>query len=174
MADGFQFSDLLNALIARESKGDPTAVSKRGAIGLMQIMPQHAHDLYGENAPSVFDVARRLGYDVSAETPDVARMLLLDPQINVAVGEPYLRDLFRAYGGNVDTALTAYNAGPIEMNAAIAAGKGPKDMGLQAREYSQHIRQLYRDATGLELPESIDLRQLTRPQPRPAGLMDAY
>lgn len=39
---GFDFQDLLNALIAQESRGDPSAVSKRGAVGLMQIMPQHA------------------------------------------------------------------------------------------------------------------------------------
>lgn len=172
MADQFQFSDLISALIQRESKGDPMAVSKRGAIGLMQIMPEHAHDLYGESAPSVFDVARGMGYDVMGETPETARSLLFDPEINMALGDPYLRDLFRAYGGNVDNALTAYNAGPIEMNSVLAAGNGPQDMGQQAKEYAGHIRKLYRDATGMELPQRIDTLQLTRPRPRPMGLLD--
>lgn len=168
----FQFSDLINALIQRESMGDPMAVSKKGAVGLMQIKPEHAHDLYGDSAPSVFDVARGLGYDVMSETPETAKSLLFDPEINMALGDPYLRDLMRAYGGNIDNALTAYNAGPIEMNSVLAAGKGPQDMGQQAREYAGHIRKLYRDATGMELPQQMDLLQLTRPRPRPTGLLD--
>lgn len=166
------FSDLINALIQRESMGNPMAVSKKGAVGLMQIRPEHAHDLYGDSAPSVFDVARQRGFDVPDETVDTARELLFDPEINMALGDPYLRDLMRAYGGNVDTALTAYNAGPIEMNKVLAAGEGPQDMGQQAREYSGHIRKLYRDATGMELPETINLLQLTRPRPRPVGLLE--
>lgn len=172
MADQFQFSDLIAALIQRESRGDPMAVSKKGAVGLMQIRPEHAHDLYGTSAPSVFDVARERGFDVPDESVDTARGLLFDPEINMALGDPYLRDLMRAYGGNVDNALTAYNAGPIEMNSVLAAGKGPQDMGQQAREYAGHIRKLYRDATGMELPQQIDLLQLTRPRPRPMGLLD--
>jgi soluble lytic murein transglycosylase-like protein len=172
MAEGFMFSDLIKALIQRESVGDPMAVSEKGAIGLMQIRPEYAHDLYGQSAPSVFDAARERGFDVQNENVQTARNLLFDPDINMALGDPYLRDLFRAYGGNVDNALTAYNAGPIEMNSVLAAGKGPQDMGQQAREYSGHIRQLYRDATGMDLPETINLLQLNRPRQRPAGLLE--
>lgn len=172
MADQFQFSDLIAALIQRESKGDPMAVSKKGAVGLMQIRPEHAHDLYGTSAPSVFDVARERGFDVPDESVDTARGLLFDPEINMALGDPYLRDLMRAYGGNIDNALTAYNAGPIEMNAVLAQGRGPQDMGQEAREYSGHIRRLYREATGMDLPQTMNLMQLTRPRPRPAGLLE--
>ena len=172
MADAFQFSDLIKALIQRESRGDPMAVSPIGATGLMQLRPEHAHDLYGENAPSVFDVARERGFDVPNESVQTAQNLLFDPDINMTVGDPYLRDLFRAFGGNVDTALTAFNAGPTLMNEMVAQGKGPQDMGQEAREYSGHIRKLYRDATGRELPETINLLQLTRPKARPAGLLE--
>lgn len=172
MADQFQFSDLIAALIQRESRGDPMAVSKKGAVGLMQIRPEHAHDLYGTSAPSVFDVARERGFDVPDESVDTARGLLFDPEINMALGDPYLRDLMRAYGGNIDNALTAYNAGPIEMNAVLAQGRGPQDMGQEAREYSGHIRRLYREATGMDLPQTMNLMQLTRPRPRPVGLLD--
>ena len=172
MADQFQFSDLINALIQRESRGDPMAVSKKGAVGLMQIRPEHAHDLYGTSAPSVFDVARERGFDVPDESVDTARGLLFDPEINMALGDPYLRDLMRAYGGNIDNALTAYNAGPIEMNAVLAQGRGPQDMGQEAREYAGHIRRLYREATGMDLPQTMNLMQLTRPRPRPAGLLE--
>lgn len=172
MADEFQFRDLVNALIQRESRGNPMARSEKGAIGLMQIMPQHAHDMYGDSAPSVFDVGRRLGFDVAAETPEVAAQLLYDPEVNMAIGDPYLRDLLRAFDGNVDTALTAYNVGPVEMRAALAKGKGPQDFGPEAAEYANHIRKLYRDATGMDLPQQIDVRGLTVPRPRPAGLLD--
>ena len=172
MDNQFKFSDLISALIARESKGDPMAVSDIGAVGLMQVRPEHAHDLYGFNAPSVFDVARQRGFDVPAEDVPTARGLLFDPDINMAVGDPYLRDLFRAFGGDMNNALTAYNAGPDAMQAVLARGEGPQSMGQEAREYSGHIRQLYRDATGKELPDQIDLRQLTRPRPRPSGLLE--
>lgn len=172
MADQFQFSDLIAALIQRESRGDPMAVSKKGAVGLMQIRPEHAHDLYGTSAPSVFDVARERGFDVPDESVDTARGLLFDPEINMALGDPYLRDLMRAYGGNIDNALTAYNAGPIELNAMLAQGGGPQDMGQEAREYSGHIRRLYREATGMDLPQTMNLMQLTRPRPRPVGLLE--
>jgi len=171
MADGFKFSDLIDALIQRESMGNPAAVSEKGAVGLMQIMPQHAGDLYGSSAPSIFDEARRQGFDVPDESVDTARGLLMDPVLNRALGEPYLRDLMRAYDGNIDQALTAYNAGPITMNNLLAEGRDISSMGQEAREYAGHIRELYRQATGQELPEQMNLMQLVRPQTRPAGLL---
>jgi soluble lytic murein transglycosylase-like protein len=171
MADGFQFQDLIDALIQRESRGNPSAVSEKGAVGLMQIMPQHAHNLHGPSAPSVFDEARRRGFDVPDESVDTARGLLMDPSLNYALGDPYLRDLMRTYDGNIDLALTAYNAGPTTMNKVLAAGRDIQSMGQEAREYASHIRDLYRQATGQELPGQMDTRQLVRPQARPAGLL---
>jgi len=172
MADGFIFQQLIDSLIERESRGDPSAQSEKGAIGLMQIMPQHAHDLYGSNAPSVFDEARRRGYDVPNESVDTARGLLMDPEINYALGDPYLRDLMRAFGGNIENALTAYNAGPDAMKSMLSQGKGPDDFASsEAREYADHIRNIYREKTGKELPETMDLRQLVRPKMRPEGLL---
>ena len=172
MADPFKFNDLVNALIQRESVWNPMAVSDIGAVGLMQIRPEHAHDLHGKSAPSVFDVARQRGYDVPNENVATARGLLFDPEINMELGVPYLRDLIREHNGNLDIALTAYNAGPTAMNDMLAAGKGPQDMGQEASEYAGHIRRLYREATGMDLPQTMDLMQLTRPQPRPRGLLE--
>ena len=171
MADGFAFQDLIDALIQRESRGDPMAVSKRGAIGLMQIMPQHAGDLYGQSAPSVFDEARSRGFDVPDESVETARGLLMDPEINRALGEPYLRDLMRAYGGDIDMALRAYNAGPISVNKMIEEGRGPASLGQQARDYPGYIREIFREATGEELPKTMDTKQLTRPKARAVGLL---
>jgi soluble lytic murein transglycosylase-like protein len=172
MAENFIFQQLIDSLIERESRGDPSATSEKGAVGLMQIMPQHAHDLYGSNAPSVFDEARRRGYDVPNESVDTARGLLMDPEINYALGDPYLRDLMRAFGGNIENALTAYNAGPDAMKNMLAAGKAPDDFASQeAREYFDKVNEIYRQSTGQDLPETMDLRQLVRPRARPAGLL---
>ena len=174
MADGFKFQDLINALIQRESRGDPSAVSGKGAVGLMQIMPQHAGDLHGTSAPSIFDEARSRGFDVPDESVDTARGLLMDPVLNQALGDPYLRDLMREYSGNIDLALTAYNAGPTTMRNVLAAGRDIPSMGQEAREYAGHIRDLYRQATGQDLPAQMDTRQLVRPQARPAGLLSEF
>ena len=77
--------DLVRAVIAAESAGNPRAVSSAGAVGLMQLMP----------AP-----AASLGVDP------------WQPLDNLAGGIAYLAGLLRAYGGNARLALIAYNAGP--------------------------------------------------------------
>lgn len=76
---------LVQALIAVESAFNPRAISPKGAIGLMQLMPQTA-SRYGVSDP-------------------------FDPQENVTAGIRYLRDLLRLFGGDLRKALAAYNAG---------------------------------------------------------------
>jgi soluble lytic murein transglycosylase-like protein len=78
-------SRLVAAVIWVESSGDPNAVSRKGAKGLMQLMP---------------DTARKLGVD------DV-----LDPGQNVDGGVRYLREQLDRHG-DLSLALAAYNAGP--------------------------------------------------------------
>lgn len=75
---------LLEAVVRVESNFDPWAVSRRGAMGLMQLMPKTAHR-YG-----VEDV--------------------FDPAQNLAGGSRYLKDLLARFG-EVRLALAAYNAG---------------------------------------------------------------
>jgi soluble lytic murein transglycosylase-like protein len=76
---------LLHSLVAAESAYHTDAVSPKGAVGLMQLMPDTAN-AYGANAK--------------------------DPVQNVEAGAAYLRDLLIKYDGNVTLALAAYNAGP--------------------------------------------------------------
>jgi soluble lytic murein transglycosylase-like protein len=76
---------LLHAVISVESAYNARAVSKRGAAGLMQLMPQ---------------TARRYG---------VANVF--DPAENVRAGAQYLSDLLKLFGNNLRLALAAYNAG---------------------------------------------------------------
>lgn len=78
----------LIAAVARvESNLNPRAVSHKGAIGLMQVMPA---------------TAKRFGFDARR---------LHDPVHNVAAGATYLRWLLERYDGDLDRVLAAYNAG---------------------------------------------------------------
>jgi soluble lytic murein transglycosylase-like protein len=76
---------LLHSVVKAESAYRPDAVSPKGAIGLMQLMPTTAAQ-YGADP--------------------------MDPAQNVEAGTAYLRDLLLKYNGDVAAALAAYNAGP--------------------------------------------------------------
>lgn len=79
-------TDLLLAVIQTESHGDPAAISRAGAQGLMQLMPATSEQYGVLNA--------------------------FDAEANIDAGTHYLRDLLHRYHGNLRLALAAYNAGP--------------------------------------------------------------
>ena len=78
--------DFINSVIRAESGFNSRAVSKKGAQGLMQLMPQTASQLGVKNS--------------------------FDPNANVEGGTKYLRELLEKYNFDVAKALAAYNAGP--------------------------------------------------------------
>lgn len=114
--------ELLQALIATESGFDPGAVSPKGAVGLMQIMPATAQR-YGVRGDAKVPLARKLA----------------DPRINVRTGARYLRDLIRRFPGRLELALAAYNAGE---GAVQRAGNRIPDYP-ETRNYVQTVMQLY-------------------------------
>jgi soluble lytic murein transglycosylase-like protein len=84
---------LVHAVISAESGYNPLALSKAGARGLMQLMP---------------DTARRYGV-----------RNIMDPLENITGGVKYLRDLIAMFNGNLELAVAAYNAGE---NAVVRYG----------------------------------------------------
>jgi soluble lytic murein transglycosylase-like protein len=86
--------ELLQALIVAESGFDPLAVSPKGAIGLMQLMP---------------DTAKRFG--VSADKKNSIEQKLRDPKTNINAGAKYLRTLINMFPGQMELAIASYNAG---------------------------------------------------------------
>ena len=86
--------ELLQALIATESGFDAGAVSPKGAVGLMQLMPPTAQR-----------------YGVKADAKTSIEKKLTDPKTNILAGTRYLRDLMLMFPGKLDLALAAYNAG---------------------------------------------------------------
>lgn len=86
--------ELIFSLIQKESSFKSSAISAKGAIGLMQVLPSTAQFLAGE-----------LEIEYSGEET------LLDPVANIEIGTYYLYKLLHNFK-DLDTALSAYNIGP--------------------------------------------------------------
>ena len=114
--------ELLQALIATESGFDTFAVSPKGAVGLMQLMPP---------------TAKRYGVRADKKTPIEKK--LTDPKTNIKAGSTYLRDLIKMFPGQLELALAAYNAG--EGAVQRAGNKIPNYP--ETRNYVKTVMQLY-------------------------------
>jgi hypothetical protein len=113
--------ELLKAVIAVESSFNPRAVSPRGAIGLMQLMP---------------DSAERFAREPKATEPVAQR--LLDARTNILTGARMLAELMRRFG-RIDLALAAWNAG----EAAVLRSGGQMPALAQTRTHVQLVLELY-------------------------------
>ncbi|MBC2664098.1 lytic transglycosylase domain-containing protein [Novosphingobium flavum] len=96
---------LLEALVWQESRWNSAATSPKGAHGLAQLMP---------------GTARQLGVDPR------------DPAANLEGGAHYLRQQIDAFGGDLEKALAAYNAGPGRVAKAGGVPRIPETQGYVA------------------------------------------
>lgn len=91
---------LIGSVIAEESGGDASAVSPKGAIGLMQLMPKTYDDM-------------RSAFSLGADP--------FDPHDNIIAGVAYLREMLDRFGES--GFLAAYNAGPGRYQAHLETGE---------------------------------------------------
>jgi soluble lytic murein transglycosylase-like protein len=116
---------LKQAVIWQESRGNPNAVSKKGATGIMQIMP---------------GTAREIAQELGIEEYD-----LRDPATNEMFGEYYLGKMLDQFDGDVELALTAYNQGPNRVKRLLERNNGSTladiidDLGPDGRSYAKLI-----------------------------------
>ena len=133
---------LVKAVIAVESSFEPEAVSAKGAIGLMQIIPET-----GER------------YGVAGDATRSVEQKLRDPAINLRVGTRYLHDLLALFADDLELALAAYNAG----ENAVTRYDNTIPPFAETREYVklvQQFRSFYRT------PSPVPQKQLRMVIPR--------
>jgi hypothetical protein len=114
---GLAMMQVIQVRAAAESGFDPRAVSPKGALGLMQLMPGTAREL-GVSDP-------------------------FDPAQSVRGGARYLRRLLDRFGGRLDLALAAYNAGPgaVEEHGGVPPYR-------ETREYVRKVIRIFKKLGG--------------------------
>ncbi len=114
---------LLKAVMAAESGFNPDAVSPKGAVGLMQIMPATA-ERYGLRHDKAKSIAEKLA----------------DPKTNIRIGARYLRDLHKLFPNQPQLILASYNAG----EGAVKKYQNTIPPYPETRNYVQIVSQFYR------------------------------
>ncbi|MDY0300082.1 MAG: lytic transglycosylase domain-containing protein [Trichlorobacter sp.] len=106
-------AELIRAVIRAESSFNHRAVSHAGAQGLMQLMPATAKDL-GVTDP-------------------------FNPEENIMAGTRFLKSLLKRYNGNLDSALSAYNWGPGNVD------RKPDQLPRETRDYLVKVKKFYNE-----------------------------
>ncbi len=96
---------LIYAIITNESGFDPQVESKKGAVGLMQVMPATAEYIINQNK-----LSKTMLKDLN------------NPNVNIYLGSMYLLYLIKKYDENLVAAIAAYNAGPSNVNKWLESG----------------------------------------------------
>jgi soluble lytic murein transglycosylase-like protein len=119
--------ELVRAVIQVESGGYTQALSNKGAMGLMQLMPETAREL-------------------AVDDP-------YDAEQNVSGGTQYLSWMLDRFNGNLELALSGYNAGPEAVDRY--GGVPPYS---ETRSYVEKVLRIYRNEPGFTLSGSPSLK----------------
>ena len=137
--------ELMLAIIFAESNFNPVAVSKNGAGGLMQMMPETAREL-GLTVPKYQDKRK--------PERDPHKDERFDPHKNLHAGLTYFKMLLEKYNGNLTLALGAYNVGPGKVKVTgplISRGKKYAEKVLsRSQHYRDNVAQMATDLKRLE------------------------
>ena len=105
--------NLVHSIIRQESAFYSSAISRTGAIGLMQVMPATAGQM-----------AKNLGIEYSK------KRLSSDEKYNIKIGSYYIKKLINKYKGSTILSVAAYNAGPGTINRWLKSYGDPRKFGI--------------------------------------------
>ncbi|RVD31419.1 transglycosylase SLT domain-containing protein [Mesorhizobium sp. M4B.F.Ca.ET.017.02.2.1] len=147
--------DIINAMKGVESNRDPSAVSNKGAIGEMQVMPdtavEIAADLQDPNFP---------------KTPEAQEEYLKDPAVSEKYGTYYFNKMLARYDGDTEAALIAYNGGADRADKWLASGRNDAVIPQESADYYKKVLARTKPGAdgaaqstprGLVVPGNIDL-----------------
>jgi soluble lytic murein transglycosylase-like protein len=132
-------SDLVRAVVQAESAFNPYAKSAKGAMGLMQLMPETAR-LFGVSNP-------------------------YNPVENVRAGVAYLRELLDRYQNNEELALAAYNAGPGAVDKhgqSVPPYRETRNYVAQINQMAGRANELRASARIYKIVDVVDGRPVVR------------
>jgi soluble lytic murein transglycosylase-like protein len=113
---------LVLTVMKQESAFDPKAVSSKGAMGLMQLMPDTAKQVAGK---------LKLNFNKSKLTRNA--------DFNIALGRAYLDELLNLFDRSYVLAIAAYNAGPQRVLEWMRAHGDPRDNGVDVTKWVSSI-----------------------------------
>lgn len=122
---------LIISIIKAESDFNVNAVSKKGAIGLMQIMPSTAKELVSNNQK----------YDNFVSDD------LYEPKTNIDLGTAYLQYLLKVFNNDTSLALSAYNAGVgnvLKWNESNKVYNEDKILFKETKKYVKKVNGIYK------------------------------
>ena len=120
---------LMYALIKKESRYNPLAVSKKGAIGLTQIMPET-----GEYIAELLE-------EKNFKTND-----LYDVEVSIRYGTFYLSKLKKDFNGNLESMLAAYNGGEGNVRRWLGDGSHLNENEIPFKQTKNYVKSIKRDS----------------------------
>lgn len=120
--------DIISAMKGVESEGDPNAVSPKGAVGTMQVMPETGAE-----------IAQEIGDTNFPKDPDAQVEYLKDPDVSEKYGAYYYNKMLARYDGDQEAALIAYNGGADRADKWIASGRNDSVIPQESADYYKKV-----------------------------------